>query len=198
MADQDETSAPAAEAKKLPITIQNLQFEASAPYAAGHAINENEATALNQTRVENLRNNFAGTIKAKLEEISKEDPARTELSAEEIDELKEKFAEYDAEYTFQGKRIGTRAPVDPVAREANKMAKETITAALKAKNIDPKNLVEGRLESLIKEYLDKNPQVTEEAKARVAAVKTLAADALEGIDLTGATKPEAPEAPPAG
>lgn len=181
-----EAEAPAA--KSADFTIQNLEFSASLPYAAGHVLNAAEAATLNQTRIENLRNNFASTIKAKIAEIGKETPPREELSEEEKSELQAQFAEYEASYEFQGKR-STRTPVDPVKREATKMAREAITAALKEKNLTPSQLVEGKMDELIGQYLEKNPQVTEEAKRRVETVKSLAGDALDGIDLSGAEKP---------
>lgn len=189
MSEQGETANPAT--GKIDFTIQNIPFEAAAPYAEGHVLSKQEAAVLNQTRVENLRNNFAGVIKKKLEALSKEEPPRTELSDDEIAGLKEEFASYEDSYEFQGKRT-SRAPVDPVKREAVRMAKDTITAALRGKGIEPKNLVEGKMEELISGYLDKNPQVLEEAKARVEAAKALANDALAGIDLEGAVKVEEP------
>lgn len=177
---------------KIDFTIQNIPFEAAAPYAEGQVLNAAEAATLNQTRVENLRNNFAGVIKKKIAEIEKETPSRTELSEEEIQSLKDQFATYEAEYEFQGKRA-SRAPVDPVKREAVRMAKETITAALKAKDMEPKQLADGVMEKLIAGYLEKNPAVMEEAQARVAAARNAASDALEGmeIDLKPAAAPQA-------
>lgn len=187
MSEQGE----APQGAKIEFTIQNIPFEAAAPYAEGHVMSKQEAAVLNQTRVENLRNNFAGVIKKKIEAIAKEEPPRTELSEDEIAALKEEFASYEDSYEFQGKRT-SRAPVDPVKREAVRMAKDTITTALRGKGIDPKNLVEGKMEELISGYLEKNPQVLEEAKARVEAAKALANDALDGITLEGIEKEPEP------
>ncbi len=49
------------------IIIQGQTFTASLPYAAGQALTESEARALNQVRLENIRNNFASKVKASLE-----------------------------------------------------------------------------------------------------------------------------------
>ena len=173
----------------MEITVQNIGFTISAPYAEGHVLTKAEAGVLNQTRAENLRNNFAGVIKKKLEEIGKEEPPRSELSDDELGTLRAQFEEYESTYEFQGKR-STRAPVDPVRREAVKIARETITAALKKKNLTPSQLVEGKMDQLINDYLSANPSVMDEAKARVEKVKAEAADALAGVDLDGAIKPE--------
>lgn len=190
MADQNEAPAAEAPAKTKEITIQNIPFTVNMPYAAGHVLNAAEADSLNQTRAENLRNNFASTIKAKLDELKKETPAREELDEAELEALRTQFDTYEASYEFQGRRAG-RAPLDPVKREATKMARETITAALKAKNLTPAQLVEGKMDELIQKYLEGHPEVTDEAKRRVEAVKSLATDALDGVDLEGAEKPAA-------
>jgi hypothetical protein len=179
---------------KMDITIQNLGFECAAPYAEGHVLTGPEASVLNQTRAENLRNNFASVIKGKLKALSEEEPPRSELTEDEIADLREQFASYENEYEFQGKRT-SRAPIDPVKREANKMAKDAINAALRERNINPKDLVAGKMEELISQYLAKNPDVLEEAKRRVENVKQAANAALDGVDLEGAVK-EADEAQP--
>lgn len=177
---------------KMSLTIQNIAFECAAPYSEGHVMTKAEAAVLNQTRAENLRNNFAGVIRKKMDELSKEEPPRTELSEEELSSLAEQFSAYEDSYEFQGKRTA-RAPVDPVKREANRIAKDAITAALSAKGITVKQLVEGKMEELISQYLDRNPSVLEEAKARVAASKAAAESALGGVDLDELVKEDEPE-----
>lgn len=186
----------AAPATKMDLTIQNIGFECAAPYAEGHVLTAPEAGVLNQTRAENLRNNFAKVVKDKIEAAAGETPPRSELNEDEISSLKAAFEEYEAGYEFQGKRT-SRAPVDPVKREAVKIAKETILTALRARNIDPKSLKEGNLEQLIQNYIEKNPSVLEEARARVEAVKASAADALAGLDFEPEQAPPAEQEAPA-
>jgi hypothetical protein len=55
-------SEPAIEAT-IPMKIMGLQFEVRAPYCAGHLCTAGEARALNQTRLENIRNNLAAKAK---------------------------------------------------------------------------------------------------------------------------------------
>ena len=45
------------------VTIGGEQFTVALPYVAGHVINEGEASALNQTLIENARNNLSGRVK---------------------------------------------------------------------------------------------------------------------------------------
>lgn len=172
------------------IIVKGISFVYSTPYAAGHTLTEGEAHQLNQVRGENLRNNFASKVKAKLDEAEKEGRG---LSDEETASLQAEFATYDSQYAFTGKRIA-RGPQDPVKAKARKMARETIEAALRGKNIKPSDLADGKMDELIDQYLDRNPQVMEQAKAQVEAVKAAASEALGGVDLDSLTAPAAAEA----
>lgn len=166
--------------KSIDFVIQGLDFTAQAPYAEGHTITKAEASALNQVRVENLRNNFASRVKASMDKAKEEG---RELSDEEKDGLQAAFADYEASYEFQGKRQA-RTPVDPVKREATKMARETISGALRANGIKLDQLPEGKMDELIEGYLAKHPEVSKEAAARVERMKQAANDALEGVDVS--------------
>ena len=156
------------------IRIQGVDFDAPAPYAAGQEINEPEAATLNQTLAENLRNNFAAKVKAAKETNG------DNLSDEVIAGLRADFATYADSYEFHGRRA-TRAPVDPVKREATKIAKSIVLAALRQKKIETKSLPEGKLEELVEGVIGRQPQIMEEAKRRVEASKNVATDALDGL-----------------
>lgn len=109
------------------ITIQGHTFDATQPYAAGHAITEAEAKALNQVRAENLRNNFATKIK------SAQGDAEA-LTEEQLATLRAEFAEYDAAYEFTLASVGGgKRETDPVQAEAKRIAKSIVTAKLKEK-----------------------------------------------------------------
>lgn len=184
--DQDTMSDATNEAPASiqTLTIQGMTFSAPAPYVWGHVLTANEAIVLNQVLGENLRNNFASQIKAHREAAGKEagleDPSTYQLTDADIEALKAKFDEYAGAYQFNGKRAA-RQPVDPVAREARKLAKALVVSALNAKNIDMKTLAEGRMDELIDGVLAKRPDITEEAKRRVEATKTAAGDVLDGL-----------------
>lgn len=190
-----EVEAPAPEVEAsvvdesftLSFSSKGIVFELAARYREGDTINKPEANTLNQTLVENLRNNFTPRIAAKLEAIAKAEGAERDLTEAEKEELKAVFQTYESEYTFQGKR-GSRTPVDPVRREAVKMARETITAALRAKEISPKDLKEGQMDELIEGYLKAHAEVLAEARVRVDKAKEAASDALSGVDLGSITK----------
>ena len=100
------------------ISISGETFEVSAPYAAGQTINEAEAKTLNQTRAENIGNNFRAAVKKALEEGK-------------IAEVRAAIAEYDASYQFS--MTATRQPIDPIESEAFKIAREVVKARIAEK-----------------------------------------------------------------
>jgi hypothetical protein len=100
------------------ISISGEIFEVSAPYVAGHVLNEAEAKALNQTRAENIGNNFRADVKSAL---------AADLAAgntAKLDALRKELDKYDAEYAFS--MTTAREPVDPIEAEAYKLAKEVV------------------------------------------------------------------------
>lgn len=165
------------------ITIQGMDFTYTTPYAHGpHTLTEGEANTLNQTRGENMRNNFASKVKAAKAKAEEARGEGAELSEDEISSLQSEFATYDSEYVFSGVRQ-RRAPVDPVAKRAQKLARELIEAALRGKGYKPSELPEGKMDELIEGYVASHPEVVEEAKAQIERTKELAGAALEGLDL---------------
>lgn len=157
------------------VTIQGIVFAAPAPYEAGHEITDNEAKTLNQVMAENLRNNFASKVKE-----AKEKAGDAGISEDTIAALRAAFDEYAAKYEFSGKRQA-RAVLDPVTREAQKIAKQTITNALAAKGQKTKDLADGVLDDLVSKLIEKKPEIMEEAKRRIAAAQSIASEALEGL-----------------
>jgi hypothetical protein len=130
--------------KMASITISGHKFEVPegvlARYELGYQLQtEGEVAAIRQTLAENLRNNFAGTVKA---------AGNGELTEEQVAELQAKFNEYAATYQFGVRKAGSgapRAPKDPVEREMQKLAKDAVSKAFYAKHgekIDKEQLAE--------------------------------------------------------
>lgn len=104
------------------VVIAGTQFTLPIPFAAGHPLSEGEAKALNQTYHENIRNNWA----AKVKELGDAPDASA------LRDMQSKISEYASEYEFPV--AGTpRAPVDPIEREANVIAKEYVKGKLAEK-----------------------------------------------------------------
>lgn len=157
------------------ITIQGREFTAPLPYSAGHSLSENEASAFNQLLHENLRNNFAKTVKV-AEEAGKADQA----------ELQRQFDEYASKYEFGQRRTGgggdASLPKDPTLRQAHSMAREAIRALAKKKGF---TVSAEWVASKVPEFLEKNPAYMEEARRRVESQASISVEELDFSDATG-------------
>lgn len=147
------------------ISISGQAFEVNAPYLAGHVLNEAEAKVLNQTRAENIGNNFRSDVKKAVESGD----------AAALEEVKRKLAEYDANYQFS--MTQARTPIDPIEAEAIRIAKEYVKAKIAEKygvtlkkyfEMDEAN--EGKYEASVEKVAGQE-DILKEAKKRVAAKK---------------------------
>lgn len=165
------------------ITIQKLEFTGpAAPYSEGHVLSATEATALNQTWAENLRNNFSGKVKSLIE---------AGTPADQLSDLKAEFTKYAEAYSFAQRT--SRAPVDPVGNEAHKLAKTAVQAALRNKGIELKTFPVAQLDDLVGKLLAKNPAYREEAERRISAQRSAADDILGMLDAEPASVEHTPE-----
>lgn len=169
------------------ITVQGLTFSAPQPYSAGSVeLTEGEASQLNQVLAENLRNNFAAKIRAKVEAHKKAnnmaEDADVGADVLDKDELDNEFEAYAKEYEFGVRQAssGPRAPADPVGKEAYRMARAKIKEAVIAKGYKLDSVSKERMDGLIKQLLEKNPAIREEAERRVNATAEIA---LADVDL---------------
>lgn len=156
------------------ITCAGITLSAPAPYAEGHTLTPNEAAVLNQTLAENLRNNFASKVKAAQKAAIE---AETEV---DVGALVTEFGDYVASYEFGVRRTGgTRAPVDPVEKEALSIAIAKVKAALKAKGLAIKDVPAEQIRELATAAVEKHPQIREQAAKVVAMKAEMAAEALD-------------------
>lgn len=173
------------------ITIQGFKFEVDEPYKDGDTINANEAAALNQTYAENVRNNFAGTIKAMKAEVAKTNGLMTKEGDKEVpdidavanedidqDALNEAFDKYVESYEFGARRVGgARVSLSPVEAQAHRIAWEKIKPLLVAKGYKIASVDKDTKAGLIAQALEKFPEIMEAAEQIVEQAK--------GIDLAG-------------
>src|SRR3990167_8246725 len=123
------------------IIIQGHAFVVPVPFAEGHSLSGGEASAMNQVFHENLRNNFAARIK-KLEGDG----------AIDISSLQNELDEYAVEYEFGVSQSATAA--DPIEREAMKLARQAVKAALKKANREESK---DWIEEAAAKQIEKNP-----------------------------------------
>ena len=130
------------------ITILGLRFDVRAPYSAGHVCTKEEARALNQKRLEIIRNSLAVTAK---------DRALTQADVDA----------YAASYVL-GERTARRRTNDPVEAEALELARRLV----RKKGQSRKENTEAARELLQSE---KGDAIRAQAAKRVAELKNLMA-----------------------
>ena len=162
---------------KKTILIAKTEFEVSAPFAEGQTISAAEAKVLNQTRAENIANSHRKMVQDAL--------ASTEDNA--LQTVRAAIAKYDAEYVFTLSNA-TRVPADPVAAEAQKIAREFIKGKLAEKgfkSVKEYLAIEGneaKYDANI-EKVSASDDVMKLARKRVADKKKIVDVTSEGLDL---------------
>lgn len=171
------------------ITISGHSFNVPLRYEEGHELTAGEASALNQTYHENLRNNFAKKVKD-----ASGNGATPDLAA-----LQAELDKYAVDYSFGVRAGGGGVTRDPVMSEAMRIAKKQIGDLIRAKGGKVTNYEPAAINNAAKALLARpeGAQILEVAKARVEEQKSLASSNLGDL-LSGLTaKPaEAPTAPP--
>jgi hypothetical protein len=128
------------------ITILGVRFNVQSPYSAGHVCTKGEARALNQKRLESIRNSLAVTAK---------DRALTQADVDA----------YAASHVF-GERTARRRTDDPVEAEALELARRLV----RKKEQSRKENTEAARELLQSE---KGDAIRAQAAKRVAELKDL-------------------------
>ena len=148
------------------ITIAGSAYNVPVRYEEGHELTAGEASALNQTYHENIRNNLA--------KLAKEGT----LTQEKVDE-------YSGNYQFGIRAAGTGVTRDPVMAEAMRIAKKQIAELLKKNGKKVGDYEVEAINKAAKALLDKSPEIMDLAKQRVAEQQSLASadlgDLLSGL-----------------
>lgn len=171
------------------LTIQGLEFTIADPYTAGHTLTENEASALNQTRAENIRNNMARIIKEAKETAAKDndiDVASVTADMVDLEDLTTRVTEYATSYQFGVRTIGYTS-ANPVERIALDIARLNVRAAISA---SPKaslgDFKGAQITSMAKALLEseKGASIMDEAR-RQHEVLAAASDSVDLVSLMG-------------
>lgn len=144
-------------------TIAKETFSIPLPYHAGHTLTDGEANALNQTWVENIRNNLA----------SKVNDAK-EAGSFVHDAFQGQVDDYADEYEFGVRTGGGGRTSDPVMAEAMTIAKDLVRKAIVKAGHKLADVKASNITELAKGVIDKNPKIMETARARVEEVRAIA------------------------
>lgn len=145
------------------IKIAGHDFNIEDRYAEGHTLTANEAAALNQTRRENVRNNFASKVKKVVEEGG------------DVTSLQSDFDTFANGYEFGARVVGgaSTASRDPVMTEARALARKAIDAALKAEGRSRKDIAEEKYKAAV-EQLAQREDIMEQARTIAEQKKAVA------------------------
>jgi hypothetical protein len=159
------------------ISIGEFTFPVPSPFKEGHVCSAIEAGVLNQTLAQNLRNNFAPTVK------KTQDAAKANNHEVDVHDLAEKFASYAEQYVFAERRGGA-GPVDPIEREAFVIAKAVIRSAAAQQNVKiPDVEVSEMATKLLASH--NGSRYYDEARRRVESKKEIAQATLDLGSLRG-------------
>lgn len=152
------------------IMVQGETVTIRQPFTEGHTCTAGEAKALNQLLAENVRNNTAKLVKDAKEKN------------EDLTPILAKITDYAAEYEFTVGSVGSgRQTLDPVEREAKKIATAALTAHLKKTSRTKKDVSEEAWNENL-ETLMQRDDVVKAARKAVADRKKLEDALLSGAD----------------
>jgi hypothetical protein len=147
-------------------TISGETFSAFHPYAEGHVLTANEAASLNQTFTENVRNNFAKTVKE-----------AKEAGSFDADAIQASLDAYMHEYEFGVRRGGGGGrTADPVMARAMELARDAVRKKIKEVGGNLKDYPAADISARAKKAVDSNPRFRETAARQLEDEK--------GIDLS--------------
>src|SRR5215468_7897708 len=155
------------------ITIQGQVFRVPIRYAAGHTLNDGEASALNQTLHENLRNNFAKKV------VEGTEAGLT------METMQQQLDDYAADYQFGVRTGGGGFRGDPVMTLAMGVAREIVRQAIKAKGLDQDEWPASRISAAAKALLDgqrPDGKIVASARKQVEAEKQAAAENMQAVN----------------
>lgn len=120
------------------VTINGKKMEVSAPYHAGDMMSELDALALNQARAKAVADAVRAFIKRNITEA--EEPI---FEADRDTMIADFLADYDTQYVVGAKSHAIPArPVDPVKKEAERLANAQVIAALRERRLTKKKFLE--------------------------------------------------------
>lgn len=166
------------------VTIQGFEFSIPARYVEGHVLNANEASAMNQLFAENVRNNAASKIKKAKAEA---EAAGTEFSldadrGDEAGSLRQEIQEYAETYEFGARVARASEPVDPIQKEAYRIATDLVLGKLRDANVKKKDLADGVFDETVAK-IQAGEKVQKLAIKRVKEREALAAEDFDVSEL---------------
>lgn len=152
-------------ALKLP---HDIAVSVAQPYAEGHILTALEAEKLNHVFADSIRT----SLMAKIKRLAEEGSINASAASKE-------FQAYADAYSFTVR--APKAASDPIAKEANKIAKEQVLAAIRKKGGNPADYSAEQISEYVAKVLHHKPEIRAEAERRVSSSRQLAGDLLSDL-----------------
>lgn len=150
---------------KLP---HGVNVSVAQPYVEGHILSALEAEKLNHVLADNIRT----SIIAKLKRLA-------ESGEIDVKSASEEFQGYADSYSFVVR--APKASADPIAKEANKIAKEQVFAAIRRKGGNPSDYSAEQIAEYVAKVLKHKPEISNEAARRVESSRKMAGELLSDL-----------------
>jgi hypothetical protein len=150
-----------------------LSVNVAQPYADGHVLTAIEADKLNHVLADSVRT----ALTAKVKRLA----GQAEEAGHAFDPsiLADEFQTYADSYSFVVRQ--PRVAADPVLKEANKIAKEQVLAAIRKKGGNPSDYSAEQIAEYIAKVIQHKPEIMEEAARRVDSSRKMAGDLLSEL-----------------
>ena len=140
------------------------------PYEEGYVLTAAEAEKLNQVFADSIRTSLMSKLK-KLKKLDNDSVDHAEVEAQ--------FQQFANNYAFSIRTPKNAA--DPVAREANKIAKEQVFASIRKKGGNPADYSAEQIAEYVTKVLQHKPEIMEEATRRIESSRKIAGDLLDDL-----------------
>lgn len=158
------------------ITIADIMFQVTEPFAEGHSCTRAEASFLNDAFLSAVRSNFGKRLRTKIEALRKVRGKDAMPNATEVFALREEFTAYAQSYSL-GTSARRSSFASPVERAAHRIAQDLVRERLRERGLRADDLPEGQFAAHVVKVAAR-PEVIEEAKRRVDAAKAIIDDTL--------------------
>lgn len=157
-------------------TIAKTVFSVYVPFSEGDVLTAGEANALNQTFAENIRNNFAKTVKTHLD-----------AGTLDVEALQKALDDYQLEYEFGARRsrepgeARESTPRNPTLTRAIELAREAVRRKIREIGGNIKDYTAADISARAKKAVESNPKFLETAAKQLEEEANIDLS-VEGLD----------------
>jgi len=145
----------------------NITVQVAQPYSEGYVLTSAEAAKLNQVLADSIRS----ALSAKLKKLDNDSVDHAEVESS--------FQAFADAYAFSEK--SAKAGIDPILKEANKIAKEQVFAAIRKKGGNPADYSSEQIADYVAKVLQHKPEIKQEAQRRLESSRKIAGDLLDDL-----------------